>query len=333
MYNHKIIMYEDCEQHKLYSQIVPSKGEISYCYTDMYGNQVDIRQKRHMLAQGALTCNPGEINLWYCLANWCDIVNLFGSLEDFIDYAYDWNKREILKKGKTQENVNWYYHFFTSDEKYNEEKIRYKEALLTQSITRTVNRIYDLARSNTWKYFLTFTFDPTIVNREDYGECAKKLANWLNNIRHCNRDMRYIIVPEPHKKRGWHFHGLFGSHDGLGLEPSGHYAVDGEPIYNCSMYHYGYTTAIKLYDSKTVIGYMCKYLTKNLCEVPKGKKRYWASRNLQMPVVAERMDEGTLEECLLDIASQGKVSYCKTTSTPIGKYGIIETIHTGGNEK
>lgn len=69
--------------------------------------------------------------------------------------------------------------------------------------------IYDIARSDCWEWFLTYTFEQSKVDRYDYSWCSQKMSDWLKNMRRVCPDMKYIVVPEQHKDGAWHFHGLF----------------------------------------------------------------------------------------------------------------------------
>lgn len=160
------------------------------------------------------------------------------------------------------------------------------------SKTRSKNKIYDYSRSNDWEWFVTITFDPKKVDSFNYDDCTKKLSKWLNNIRsrYCS-NMKYFFVPEIHKSGRYHFHGLLSDCDGLEFNDSGHVtkaterSPGGEPIYNIGRYRYGFTTATKVKDSYRVSKYIAKYVTKELSALTKGKKRYWASRNCNVPEI------------------------------------------------
>ena len=155
------------------------------------------------------------------------------------------------------------------------------------SRSRTIKKIYDIGRSNYWDWFLTFTFSPAMVNRYDYVECSQKMSFWLKNMRKNNPDMKYLVVPEQHKDGAWHFHGLFANVNSAEFLSSGKYTDKGQEIFNVGKYKLGFTEAIKLDGSFAVVSYLCKYITKKLCEQTKGKKRYWFSRNCDLPIVEE----------------------------------------------
>ena len=161
---------------------------------------------------------------------------------------------------------------------------------------RSKNVIYKLACNNKpWDYFVTFTFNGEKVDRYNFSEVSKKLSKWFDNIKQkygC-KDMGYIIVPEKHKDGAWHFHGLFKNCDNLNFIDSGIKDNQGRTIYNISNYKFGFTTATKLSDIDKAVSYILKYISKDLFgDNLKGKKRYWRSKNLEMPAVETAIFEG-----------------------------------------
>lgn len=194
---------------------------------------------------------------------------------------------------------------------------------LQVSANRSKNKIYQYAKSNEWEWFTTFTFDKEKVDRCDYSACVKLLSKWLNNMRKHSKNLAYLIVPEQHKKGGYHFHGLFSGCDGLNIKDTGKtyvqkYIVNGkkrfrktkDKIYIFDRYKFGYMTASKVKDNDRVTKYITKYVTKDLMESTFGKKRYWASRNLLLPVedtdMLSELDIFELKNGMLDIADYHK---------------------------
>lgn len=156
---------------------------------------------------------------------------------------------------------------------------------LSKSFIRTKKRIYDYVRSNRWEWFLTLTFAPDKVDRYDYSLVTSKLSKWLNNIRRSCPSMKYIVVPEQHKDGAFHFHGLFSHVEGLRFVDSGKKDKQGRVIFNVGKYRLGFTTATKVEHTGKASSYLMKYITKELCSVTRGKKRYWVSRNVDEPAV------------------------------------------------
>lgn len=156
-------------------------------------------------------------------------------------------------------------------------------------IKRTINEVYDIAKSNEWQWFLTLTFDPKIVDSFDYAAVTDAMKKFTRILR--DKDIKYVIVPELHDSGRYHFHGLCSGDLPVvpGVNPhTGEQIVDksGHVVYNVSVYKYGYTTATLIDDSKRAATYITKYLSKELGDaVPKGKKRYWASKGLARPEI------------------------------------------------
>lgn len=159
------------------------------------------------------------------------------------------------------------------------------------SYSRTIKKIYDITRSNRWDWFFTLTFNGDKVDRYDYAAVSKKMIVWLANMRRICPNMVYIVVPEQHKDGAWHFHGLFKNVDDLDISFSGRLDNKLRKIYNVSSYKWGFSTATEISDSSKASSYLCKYITKDLCLMTKGKRRYWASKNVNLPVVKEFMVE------------------------------------------
>jgi hypothetical protein len=173
---------------------------------------------------------------------------------------------------------------------------------IKDSRSRAIQNIYHLGKSNKWQWFITLTFNPDIVNSLDYTECTKQLSNWLSNMKKINPSMLYIGVPELHEGGRYHFHFLMTNIDNMKMVDSGKVSYkgkaynkedvpqgQGKTIYNMQRYKYGFSTATKVEDSNKSVGYLCKYITKEIVlTVPKGKKKYWATRNL------EKAEENTM---------------------------------------
>jgi hypothetical protein len=96
------------------------------------------------------------------------------------------------------------------------------------------------------------------------------------------KGLKYILVPERHKKGGIHFHGFFN--DCLEVVDSGHTDKQGHTIYNLPQWSLGFTTAIELYDDYSrAVGYVCKYVGKQ-GEKPAGRW-YYSGGDLKEPEV------------------------------------------------
>ena len=202
-----------------------------------------------------------------------------------------------------------------------EELLERREKCIYSSLSRSVNKIYDLGRNNIWEWFFTFTLNESaVVDRFDYSECSKKICKWFNNIRSRKcPNIKYLIIPEKHPTSGaWHFHALVSNCDELNFtiatnnqefrkDKEGNFIVDengnfvpnkyfgkelrvsypdGDFIYNITDFNskrYGFSTATKVKDTRKAVSYIVKYITKELVECTQGKRRYFPSRNLLYP--------------------------------------------------
>lgn len=179
------------------------------------------------------------------------------------------------------------------------------------SLLRSKQTIIDLAYHNglikSWEYFLTLTFDPSIVDSRDYIAVSEILAKWINNMKHQNKYMEYIIVPEPHKSGRIHFHGIFRNVPNWKLTPARSSKTNrlikknGIQIFNLDNYKLGYSTVSKVSNLEAVSVYISKYMTKELLDLSY-KKRYWCSKSLLRPNIEyARFNEDTLKFYLQDM--------------------------------
>ena len=172
----------------------------------------------------------------------------------------------------------------------------YKNHVDEVSIKRTRKKVYDYAKSNEWEWFVTFTFSPDKVNRYDYDECTKYLSKWFNNLKRSSPALSYLVVPEQHKDGAYHFHGLFSGINERQIVWPGKYVVKRvrglrskfvrtkEKIYKIGSYKLGWMTATKVRELEKVTSYITKYITKDMLNGLHGRKRYWCSRNLVLPL-------------------------------------------------
>ncbi len=152
---------------------------------------------------------------------------------------------------------------------------------LERSMRRARSKLRRLALTNDFRWFVTLTLDPSKVDSHDGAAVVKKLNAWCSNMVQ-RRGLKYILVPERHKKGGIHFHGFFN--DCMEIVDSGHKDRQGHTIYNLPQWSLGFTTAIELYDDyQKAVGYVCKYVGKQ-GEKPAGRW-YYSGGDLKEPTV------------------------------------------------
>ena len=146
--------------------------------------------------------------------------------------------------------------------------------------------------------FATFTFaEETVSDRKSYDECYAKLRTWLSN-RVQRRGLKYVIVPERHKKGGIHFHAIMNS-SALELQrarsaKSGRAMThNGNPLYNITDWAWGFTSAEIIRgsdeDRVKVAKYLFKYMGKQQVgaygeEAKIGGRYFLSGGDLKLPV-------------------------------------------------
>lgn len=155
------------------------------------------------------------------------------------------------------------------------------ERAISVSINRTKQNLIGILRANRWDYFVTFTFNPRFVNRDNYYEVCQLAGNYMHNLRktQCS-DLKYVLVPELHSDgKNYHLHGVVGNAKGLQLRCSGTFDKRGRVVYNIPSWKYGWNTATEVEHTGKVSNYISKYITKDTEGLLRGKRRYWASHN------------------------------------------------------
>lgn len=195
-----------------------------------------------------------------------------------------------------------------------------------ENMKRAKQMVWDLGRSNKFDWWLTLTFSPKQVDdRYDYECCSdalKKFTKYLGK-----HDCSWVLVPDQHKDGAFHYHGLLSGDLKFtrSLSPNtGKPLFDnhGRPRYNIDSYRFGYTSAVPLDGSPAVVTYLTEYYTKNRkMMIPKGCKRYWASRNLVRPEVSYDLQD-MMDYLRFRYAGS---SYTKNIASPFGDMIFTET--------
>lgn len=159
---------------------------------------------------------------------------------------------------------------------------------IDRAARRARAKVRRLALANSFRWFVTLTYDPQKVDSLNPSEAIKRMGQWCSN-QVKRRGLRYILVPELHPTSGRvHLHGFFS--DSLEAVDSGHKDRNGHPIFNLPGWGYGFTTAIELYgDYQAAVGYTCKYIGK---DGKIGGRWYYSGGALEQP-----------EELCVDISS------------------------------
>ena len=230
----------------------------------------------------------------------CGIVDYMASTEpDFgpkgWEHTEDYGRPAVARLGEHPAN-----------EVRPDEKPKQEPQALAEDIQRSMRRarakLRRLALANDFKYFVTLTLDPSKVDSHSGPEVVKKLNVWASNAVQ-RYGLKYLLVPERHKKGGIHFHGFFNA--ALPAVDSGTIrvpwakkprrprsenerqewlAAGGRIVYNLPGWTLGFTTAMELYgDYPAAVAYVCKYIGKDGTK-PAGRW-YYSGGDLQEPTV------------------------------------------------
>ena len=185
---------------------------------------------------------------------------------------------------------------------------------LQRSMRRARAKLRRLALANDFRWFVTLTLDPAKIDRNDGAAVARALGRWADNMVR-RKGLKYILVPELHRKGGIHFHGFFN--DAVKVIDSGHMDAAGHPIYNLPEWTLGFTTAIELYgDYPSAVGYVSKYIGKQDVR-PMGRWYYSGGALAEPGKVYADLDR---DDLLVEYAGDG-VEF----SIPGGKILVIHT--------
>lgn len=195
-----------------------------------------------------------------------------------------------------------------------------REKSIKSSLSRTKQKVHDIAFSNEWDIFVTITFDKQKVDRYNFDEISKKLSQKIKNVKSRNcPSLEYIVVPELHKDGAFHFHGLFRGIEGLKMVearyPSGQLKKDsgGRQVYNLPQFNLGFAECSHVVDTKKSASYLIKYITKDLCAELQGRKKYWGSVGVDKTEVELVNLTGRMKWALLNhLRTKEKIVSAKT---------------------
>jgi len=167
---------------------------------------------------------------------------------------------------------------------------------LSQSLSRSRSRVFELAICNPWENFVTLTIDGKKYNRSDLKLFFKAFSKWMNNYEYQNKlDIDYLLIPEPHKDLNWHLHGLM---KGIPLRDLKQFTLDdhlpykllnkieaGRIIYDWTRYSssFGWSTIEPIYNKEACAKYITKYITKDLGNacIPVNEHLYYRTKGLK----------------------------------------------------
>lgn len=146
------------------------------------------------------------------------------------------------------------------------------------------------ANASKWKSFITLTFEENIT---DIKKANKRFNYFINKVRRIKKDFAYISIPEFQKRGAIHYHLLTNLECNSNLIPK----RPKKRLYNPNTKRYkeleyydlkywddGFSSAeLMTEDIKKIVGYISKYMTKDVDNRLFGYRRFFYSQNLNMP--------------------------------------------------
>lgn len=165
-------------------------------------------------------------------------------------------------------------------EKLNQKKDNSKSKTIEiKNIIRSKLECQRLAKcnSNEWKTFMTLTF---AENVKDIKIANKKLRYFIDKIQRIYKDFKYICIPEFQKRGAVHYHLL--TNISIDDERFIYKQVGKEKFKHVKYWNDGFTKVDNLEkDIKKIVGYISKYMTKDIDNRLYNRHRYFYSRNLK----------------------------------------------------
>lgn len=184
---------------------------------------------------------------------------------------------------------------FFENQKENKENNKDNELneISLKNIIRSKLECQRLAKANSkkWETFITLTFKENIM---DIKLANKKFQNYIRQVKRVFNGFSYIAIPEFQKRGAIHYHLLTNIPIDSPLIPKREIKrLYNKEIknykeleyYDLKYWSYGFSSAeVMKGDIKKVVGYISKYMTKDIDNRLFGYHRYFYSQNLSKPI-------------------------------------------------
>ncbi len=176
-----------------------------------------------------------------------------------------------------------------------ETKLKTINEIEERNITRSKLQCQRIAKANMeyWETFITLTFADNVT---DIKLANKRFKYFIDKVRRIKNDLRYLVVPEHQKRGAIHYHLLTNiSINDTKLM----YNQEDNPKFKHIKYWLDGFNSVEFIkgDAKKVIGYISKYMTKDVDNRFFGQRRFFYSQNCIVPKVSyiDSMDSRDLE--------------------------------------
>lgn len=150
-----------------------------------------------------------------------------------------------------------------------------------RSIIRSKLECQRLAKTNfsEWETFITLTFSNNVT---DIKEANKQFRYFIDKVQRVKKDFKYLCVPEFQKRGAVHYHVL--TNININDKKLIITQEDNQKFKHIKYWNCGFTSVEVIKgDAKKIIGYISKYMTKDIDNRLFNRHRYFYSRNLKTP--------------------------------------------------
>lgn len=176
-----------------------------------------------------------------------------------------------------------------------EEKLKTINEITDKNLIRSKLQCQRIAKSNMidWKSFITLTFEENI---KEVKTAWKKLHSFITMVQRNFPNFKYLCVPEFQKRGAVHYHLLTNIPCNSEIIPKRTLKRLYNPnikaykeleYYDIKYWNNGFSSAEPLEnDPKKVVGYISKYMTKDIDNRLFNHRRYFYSRNVNTPKIS-----------------------------------------------
>lgn len=176
-----------------------------------------------------------------------------------------------------------------------EKQLKTKNEIQDRNLIRSKLQCQRIAKSNMedWKSFITLTFEENII---EVKKAWKKLHSFITMVQKNFSNFKYLCVPEFQKRGAVHYHLLTNIPCNSKIIPKRKLKRLYNPnikdykdleYYDIKYWSHGFSSAEPLEnDAKKVVGYISKYMTKDIDNRLFNHRRYFYSRNVEVPKVS-----------------------------------------------
>lgn len=170
---------------------------------------------------------------------------------------------------------------FEKEENENNIKEDLKSSISIKNIIRSKLKCQRLAKANIndWKTFITLTFEENV---QDVKIANKRFKYFIDKVRRVKKDLKYLCITEFQKRGAIHYHLL--TNIDINDETLMYTQKDKPKFKHIKYWNEGFTSVeVMTGDVQKIIGYIAKYMTKNIDNRLFSHHRYFYSQNLNTP--------------------------------------------------